>query len=195
MGLLPSWAPNVHPIIIHFPIALLFAAVLFDFIGLIKRDATWLSKAALLLFVLGAVAAIVAVITGHEAAGGLFHSGLLPKSAGADLHEHSELGEDTAWFFGIYALLRLILTWWGKMSQLSFAVIAFLIGFGGLFLVYETAEHGGKLVYDHNLGTQLMKEQMLKMKQSNNMPPPPSPSSVSDSSNGQNGGKTGGSTP
>lgn len=175
MGLLPSWAPNLHPLVIHFPIALLFAAVLFDFLGLIRRDATWLAKAALLLFVLGAIAAIVAVITGHEAAEGLFHAGLLPKSAGADLHTHAELGEDTAWFFGIYAVIRLILTWWGKMSQLSFAVIAFLVGFGGLFLVYETAEHGGKMVYDHNLGTELLKEQHKNPK-SIILPSPPPPS-------------------
>ncbi len=188
MGLLPSWAPNMHPLVIHFPIALLFAAVLFDFWGLVKRDATWATKAALLLFVLGAIAAIVAVITGHEAAEGLFHAGLLPKSAGADLHAHAELGEDTAWFFGIYVVIRLILTWWGKMSQLSFAVVAFLVGFGGLFLVYETAEHGGKMVYDHNLGTMMLKEQRINMKK-NEAPPPPVPIPA-DSASHQN--KSGG---
>jgi len=170
MGLLPSWAPNMHPLLIHFPIAFLFAAVLFDFLGLIKRDATWLSKAALLLFVFGALGAIAAVWSGQAAAEGLHQAGLLPKSAGADLHEHAELGEDTAWFFGIYAVVRLILTWWGKMSQLSFAVIAFLVGFGGLYLVYETAENGGKMVYDHNLGTQMMKEQQMNAKQNGAMP-------------------------
>lgn len=194
MGLLPNWVPNVHPLVIHFPIVLLFTAVLFDFWGLVKRNATWASKAALLLFVLGAIAAIVAVITGHEAAGGLYHAGLLPRNVGADLRAHAELGEDTAWFFGIYVVIRLILTWWGKMNHLSFAVIAFLVGFGGLFLVYETAEHGGKLVYDHNLGTQLLKEQQMEMKKNEAPPPAPAPAD-SISNQNKNGGKSGSMSP
>ncbi len=161
MSLLPDWVPNLHPLVIHFPIVLLCAAVLFDFLGLVLRGSPWLSKAALLLFVLGAVGAIAAVVSGHQAVDGLDKSGLLPHNALHDLHEHTELGKATAWFFGIYAGLRLILTWWGSMKHASFAVIVFLIGFGGLFLLWETAEHGGKMVYYHNLGTRATREQQM----------------------------------
>lgn len=37
MNLVPEWAPNVHPLIVHFPIALLFAAVLVDAAALAVR--------------------------------------------------------------------------------------------------------------------------------------------------------------
>ena len=35
MQFVPEWAPNIHPIIIHFPIVLLIIAVLFDLAGLV----------------------------------------------------------------------------------------------------------------------------------------------------------------
>jgi uncharacterized membrane protein len=33
MNLVPDWAPNIHPLLVHFPIALLYAAIAVDLVG------------------------------------------------------------------------------------------------------------------------------------------------------------------
>jgi len=33
MELIPDWAPNIHPMIVHFPIAILLAAIGADLLG------------------------------------------------------------------------------------------------------------------------------------------------------------------
>ena len=33
MNLVPAWAPNIHPLLVHFPIALLYAAAAVDLVG------------------------------------------------------------------------------------------------------------------------------------------------------------------
>ena len=33
MNLVPDWAPNIHPLLVHFPIALLSTAVAADVVG------------------------------------------------------------------------------------------------------------------------------------------------------------------
>ncbi|SVE05786.1 uncharacterized protein METZ01_LOCUS458640, partial [marine metagenome] len=40
MALLPSWAPNLHPLIVHFPIAVLTAAVVADLIDIFLPRST-----------------------------------------------------------------------------------------------------------------------------------------------------------
>ncbi len=37
MSLIPEWMSNVHPLIVHFPVALLVIAVLADFLSLILK--------------------------------------------------------------------------------------------------------------------------------------------------------------
>ena len=39
--LLPPWAPNLHPIVVHFPIAWLTAALIVDLIALVLPRAAW----------------------------------------------------------------------------------------------------------------------------------------------------------
>src|SRR5690606_9635265 len=149
---LPDWAPNVHPLVIHFPIALLVSAVLVDLASLFTRRWPGVQFAAIVLYAAGAAGALVAFLTGRAAADAID----LPTRAVATLDEHANLAEATLWFFGIYALIRLA-TLWSKpaRSRLVFHVPLFLVGFGGLYLLYQTAEHGGELVYAHGIGVQL----------------------------------------
>lgn len=148
MDLLPDWAPNVHPLIVHFPVALLVTAVLLDLAGLLARKVEGLHVAAVALYVLGAVGALAAFLTGREAA----ESVALPAAANPVLTEHADWALYTVWFFGIYGLLRLGAVFLGSRLRIGVRVGLVLVGAAGLFLVYETAEHGGELVFAHGVG-------------------------------------------
>jgi len=150
MPFLPDWAPNLHPLIVHFPIALLISALLFDLLALIFRKVNWLRYAAGSLYILGALAAAVAYLTGRQAADAVN----VPAMANPTLTEHADLGLYTVWFFGIYGLARLFLLW-KKLSQKSVvSFVVFLVGAAGIYLLYETAEHGAELVFRHGVGVQ-----------------------------------------
>ena len=65
---IPSW-DGIHPALVHFPIALLFAAPVLLFVSLFMREAwrSW-AVASLVLTVVGTVAAWLAAGSGHAAA-------------------------------------------------------------------------------------------------------------------------------
>jgi len=65
MPFVPDWAPNVHPMIVHFPIALLFVGVLIDLIGLAFRERAFWRGAALIFYVGGGLGALAAVLSGN----------------------------------------------------------------------------------------------------------------------------------
>ncbi|RMF51577.1 MAG: DUF2231 domain-containing protein [Bacteroidetes bacterium] len=154
MDLLPEWAPNVHPLLVHFPIALLCTAVLLDAAGLALRTAPFWRRAATVLFVLGAAGAVAAFFTGRAAA----DSVLPPAAANPVLTEHADLALWTVWFFGIYAVVRLVAHRFDRTATPAVAWALFLVGAGGLVLLYETGEHGAELVFAHGVGVRAAAE-------------------------------------
>src|SRR5690554_156413 len=86
MNIVPDWAPNVHPMIVHFPIGLLFTAVLLDFVSLI-RGFDVLRRAVPVFYVMGALTAIVAYFTGRSAGDQV----AVPANAESILTEHADL--------------------------------------------------------------------------------------------------------
>ncbi|MCS3710001.1 putative membrane protein, partial [Salinibacter ruber] len=49
MELIPDWAPNIHPMIVHFPIALIVGALGADIFSLVLRRWEWLRPATVAL--------------------------------------------------------------------------------------------------------------------------------------------------
>ncbi len=149
MQLIPEWMSNIHPLIVHFPIALLLIAVAADLVGLILKRYDWLKPAALWLYVFGAAGTVGAFISGKQAAD-VVH---FPPSSYPVIGAHADLALYTMLFFSIYAIVRLLLFWKQLDKNRTVAVILFVIGGAGLGLIQQTAEHGGELVFRYGVGT------------------------------------------
>jgi uncharacterized membrane protein len=101
----------IHPMVVHFPIALLLASTLFDALACRWRREQFRHTSVSLL-VLGVLAAGVAVLTGHVAEDAVERSGI-PKQA---IEIHEELGDSVFWVFLGLLSLRLV-SYWGFMRE------------------------------------------------------------------------------
>lgn len=153
MELIPEWAPSIHPMLVHFPIAILSIAILFDFISffLPKKQKWWSSEATAFLYGVGAVTAIIVYFTGQAAADNVF----LPAEAQTVLNTHADWALWTIWFYGIYALARILAVWrtpaeYSRSLHISF----FILSLAGFFLLYQTGDNGARMVFEHGVGVQ-----------------------------------------
>ncbi|HVN77126.1 MAG TPA: DUF2231 domain-containing protein, partial [Thermoanaerobaculaceae bacterium] len=144
MNLLPD---PLHPAIVHFPIALSLVAVLVEFVARHRRLRT-LEGAAAFLISLAAVASVVAVVTGNAA----HDEAVVPPAAAALVTRHEEVGEIAMWLLLALAAARLLLArrgWFrGAVPWIYLAgaaLVAATVGYNGYL--------GGKMVFDHGLGT------------------------------------------
>lgn len=147
---LPEWAPNFHPLIVHFPIGILFVASLFDLVGLAMRNLDFPRRAAMMLYVLGGLAITAAYFTGRAAADSIF----LLTEANALLTEHADLGSYTFYFFAAFAVIRLITFFAGLERVFLVRLIQTVVGIGGLALLTITATHGAEMVFKHGVGVE-----------------------------------------
>lgn len=140
-----------HPQVVHFVIALLFVGVGFRVVSLTGR-LRFTGPAATTLILLGTIAAFAAVLSGDKA-----HSPVerIPGAHDA-VEEHEEWGERTRNIFIVVALLEIgtLVTAATGRHRLGkgAAIAAAVVGLGGLFILYEAAEHGGDIVYKYGGG-------------------------------------------
>lgn len=150
---------SLHPLVVHFPIALLFVAPLFIALGLITHP---LRKAfyicALILMLLGTAGVFCAVSTGDSAAEPLSND----PAVTAVLNSHVRFAEQARLNFSALAILFLfhvtsrtfIQKRLGKFDPA--VVLIFLIIYAlNLALVFNTAHYGGKLVHQHGIKSAL----------------------------------------
>jgi uncharacterized membrane protein len=141
--------PNIghfHPQLVHFAIALLGVGVVVRILSFALRRWTWTSPMATALLLMGALGGVLAARSGTDAHGPVER---IPGARDAVV-EHEEWGERTRNIFLVVAALELgALALRGPRERFrSWAyVVSGLVGLGGLFALYETAEHGGELVY------------------------------------------------
>src|SRR5699024_3281288 len=164
MSLIPEWAPNIHPMLVHFPIAILGIAIFFDFVSffLPRKKKWWTEEATAFLYGVGAVAAVIVYYTGTLAADSVNASA----AAEAVMGEHKSWAWWTIWFYGIYAVARIAATWWTTdRHRLKFHVSFILLSLVGLFFLYETGDHGSKMVFGYGVGTGQLVEQKKQVKE------------------------------
>ena len=146
----------LHPLVIHFPIALLLVSPLFILIGAAlspARARAW-HMGGLLLMALGTVSVLVALESGEAAAR------LAERSPEINvvLERHSGLAETTAYTFGSLTIAFTLLlaigrihSWDSKRVVSTILPLVFLVAYAaGALLLVNTAHHGGRLV--HELG-------------------------------------------
>lgn len=141
--------PNLHPALVHFPIALLPVAVGFDLAALFGRR-RWLDKAAAVLYAVTALTAWATLWAGEEAADSLVG---VPPQVQSHIGTHSDWGHWSLYALAALALLRLLVTWRDRGGErLSLLPARWLLAVAGLAaigLVFRTADLGGGLVYEH----------------------------------------------
>ncbi|MCY3843069.1 MAG: hypothetical protein OXH69_05950 [Acidobacteria bacterium] len=147
MWLVPAWAPNLHPLIVHFPIALLAAAGAVDLADLLLRGRGPVRNAATWLYVAGAATAVAAYFSGVEAGR---TAALTP--AGAELAAtHADWAFRATWLFAFFASVRLAMSYairpggWLVATSLVIAAV-------GLAALVQTVRHGSRLVFEHGVG-------------------------------------------
>ena len=143
---------QLHPVVDHFSVALLFTAVLIDLVAGSAPNRIWLRYTAVLLMILGALAAGGSYLTGDMEADRIWDA--LGPPAKEVLKRHAMLGEYLAIGFGVLAVFRIGIQAFGFMAGLRpLYLIVALVGLGALGY---SAHLGGVLVYDYGAGTALM---------------------------------------
>ncbi|TGV51006.1 hypothetical protein EN784_52055 [bacterium M00.F.Ca.ET.141.01.1.1] len=138
---------HIHPILVHFPIVLIYMLVAIDLVALVGGSAVTKRSGA------GTISTFVALSAGVFAIGTWFFGGLALDHAEAagfssDIAEiHESLGGITAFAFLVWGIVRFAL--WMRNRDMRAVTIAIpLIEVCGAFLVTATAYYGGLLVYE-----------------------------------------------
>lgn len=141
--------PNLHPAVVHFPIACLPLALAFDGVGLVLRRQRWLAPAATTLYIVGTLSAWLAIWAGERAADGLVG---IPAVVQPRIGEHSDWAHYALYAMIAVAAARLAVQLRPRLSDHRGARLgALVLGFAALGLLGKTADLGGSLVYEHAL--------------------------------------------
>jgi uncharacterized membrane protein len=135
---------NIHPLMVHFPIAFLMGAALFYFLSWIFRNQAFATTAFLLL-ILGTLAAGAAVGTGLYAEDGV----MVSRSVREHLLEvHEKIMLVTLGLSGCLAIWAVIARPFPKKRRWIFLLL-FLVLLG---IMTVGADYGARMVYDYNAG-------------------------------------------
>jgi uncharacterized membrane protein len=135
---------NIHPLVVHFPIAFLMGAALLYFLALIFRRDT-LATTAFSLLILGAFSACVAAGTGLYAEEGVMVSRSVREHL---LEQHEQLMLATTGLSIALTLWAMIARPFPKKKRVIFMFL-FVVMLG---IMTWSSDYGARMVYDYNAG-------------------------------------------
>lgn len=138
----------IHPMVVHFPIALLITSVVLDFLATRWHHKSF-QDAGFYALIAGLLGAVVAVGTGAMAEEAVEGKGV-PESV---LEIHEALGYATLLFFLGLLALRLLMRW-KLVKELPALYLA--MGVVGIVILSAAGYFGGSLVYDFGAGVNLL---------------------------------------
>ena len=139
---------HLHPMIIHFPIALLMIGFLADIIGVVFKK-EFFTKAGFYLLILGTIGVIAAYLSGNLAGEGIEEAGSLKQA----LENHEHAAELSLWLMVATAVVRLAIVTAKKYTGV-FKYAALVLFLAGVLSIVRTGYYGGELVYKHAAGVQ-----------------------------------------
>ena len=140
---------HLHPMIVHFPIALIIVGFAAEIAGLlVKKD--FFTTVATWMLIFGTLGTIAAYLTGNLAGDGIAETGMLEQA----IEQHEDAALLTLWVLIGASVVRLAMIFLKQQTHaLRFAGTAlFLVG---VLAVARTGYYGGNLVYKHAAGVQI----------------------------------------
>lgn len=144
---MPEIIPNLHPLMVHFPIALITVSAFFHVVAIATRGKHFSRNFAILahtLLWLSALSVLPAVFLGWQAYNSVTHDGA----------SHAAMLIHRNWALGTSVILIILAGWdvWRNKIDSAPAWWPVVAVIGAWSMVAITAWHGGELVYRHGLG-------------------------------------------
>lgn len=144
---MPEIIPNLHTLLVHFPIALISVSAFFYVAAIVMRNKACGTHCAIIAHTtlwLGALAALPTAFFGWQAFNSVNH----------DEVSHAAMLIHRTWALGTLAVLAILAGWdvWRNKVDSSPAWWFTVAVIGAWSMIATTAWHGGELVYRHGLG-------------------------------------------
>ena len=149
---------QLHPQIVHTPIALLIFSAFFAILGRLF-DREWVRKTSVLLLVFGFLGAFVAQRSGEITHEGPEKKQGVPEDA---IDGHARWAQFTVWAAGAAVAAVVVASRLSGGAASAVSLLALLLQIAAAILVGITGKEGGELVFEHGanvrLGGQLVKD-------------------------------------
>jgi len=134
---------HVHPMLVHFPIALVAAGFLLELIYLFRKKEVCLTKAGYYLLILGALSAVITWLSG------ILFTAEMEGAAGQVRETHEVMAFITVVLLIITAAIRIYVVVKKKDADKRLRNIAFILYALATISVFITGYFGGTLVYEY----------------------------------------------